>query len=97
MSHTTQKFIHAGLHIIAIAFTSGSLLVIMTFKEVTENQEFFSPHAWLGIASLGGYDLNVLSFWMSRQHRFHLTPGPFSLPPFHNWPICRSIQNGDPS
>eukprot|EP01128_Nolandella_sp_AFSM9_P004494 TRINITY_DN2022_c0_g2_i1.p1 TRINITY_DN2022_c0_g2~~TRINITY_DN2022_c0_g2_i1.p1 ORF type:complete len:268 (+),score=61.79 TRINITY_DN2022_c0_g2_i1:26-805(+) len=60
VSHDAQKYIHVALHIVAIALTTGSLLVVMTYKEVSKQDEFYSPHAWLGIASLAAYDLNAL-------------------------------------
>lgn len=62
MSHTAQKVIHICLHVAAITATALSLIVIMRFKEVTANYEFYTTHAWLGIATIVAYDANVRLF-----------------------------------
>jgi len=60
-SHDTNKAIHFITQTFAIVCSSIGIAVAQHFKVVTQRQQFYSPHAWLGIFSYSAFVLQYLS------------------------------------
>lgn len=72
--HFARKIVHAFFHLIAVASSIAGFIFMVWWKHKTQNEEFWSLHAWLGIAALclywAQFTLGFIAF---------LLPGPLLI------------------